>query len=101
VILADAHAFRHAHSNLRRSFFPYPHTLVFSEHMFGSPFSPRPSVAERGRRRLHIAFIAAWSRPGPMYLLARTLTGAATPRGWRRWRRVHAGASPSSPTCHG
>jgi hypothetical protein len=80
ILAWDAHAFRHGLTRIfdAPSFFPYLHTLVFSEHMFGVALFTAPIQWLTARPPLvyNIAFIASFVQTGAgMYLLARTLTG--------------------------
>ena len=80
ILAWDAHAFRHGVTRLfdAPSFFPYLHTLVFSEHMLGVAVFTAPLQWLTAKPVLvyNIAFIASFVQAGAgMYLLARTLTG--------------------------
>jgi hypothetical protein len=80
ILAWDAHAFRHGITRIfdAPSFFPYLHTLVFSEHMFGVAIFTAPLQWLTAKPVLvyNVAFIAAFVQAGAgMYLLARTLTG--------------------------
>jgi hypothetical protein len=80
ILAWDADAFRHGVTRVfdAPSFFPYLHTLVYSEHMFGVAVFTAPLQWLTARPVLvyNIAFIASFVQAGAgMYLLARTLTG--------------------------
>ena len=81
ILAWDADAFRHGVTRIfdAPSFFPYLHTLVYSEHMLGVAVftAPLQWLSARPVLRLqHRAFIASSVQAGAgMYLLARTLTG--------------------------
>lgn len=80
ILAWDAHAFRHGITRIfdAPSFFPYLHTLVFSEHMFGVAIftAPLQWLSAKPVLVYNVAFIAAFVQAGAgMYLLARTLTG--------------------------
>ena len=80
ILAWDAHAFRHGVTRLfdAPSFFPYLHTLVFSEHMLGVAVFTAPLQWLTAKPVLvyNVAFIASFVQAGAgMYLLARALTG--------------------------
>ena len=80
ILAWDADAFRHGVTRIfdAPSFFPYLHTLVFSEHMFGVAIftAPLQWVTANPVLVYNLAFLASFVQAGAgMYLLARTLTG--------------------------
>ena len=80
ILAWDADAFRHGVTRVfdAPSFFPYLHTLVYSEHMLGVAVftAPLQWLSARPVLVYNIAFIASFVQAGAgMYLLARTLTG--------------------------
>jgi hypothetical protein len=80
ILAWDANAFRHGVTRIfdAPSFFPYLHTLVYSEHMFGVAVftAPLQWLSANPVLVYNIAFIASFVQAGGgMYLLARELTG--------------------------
>ena len=80
ILAWDAEAFRHGAARIfdAPSFFPYLHTLVYSEHMFGVALFTAPLQWLTAKPVLvhNIAFIASFVQAGAgMYVLARALTG--------------------------
>ena len=80
ILAWDADAFRHGITRIfdAPSFYPYLHTLVYSEHMFGVAIFTAPVQWLTARPVLvyNIAFLASFVQAGAgMYLLARELTG--------------------------
>src|SRR5450759_203468 len=80
ILAWDADAFRHGVLNIFNapSFFPYLHTLVYSEHMIGVAVftAPLQWLTANPVFVYNIAFIASFVQAGAgMYVLARSLTG--------------------------
>ena len=80
ILAWDADAFRHGVTRIfdAPSFFPYLHTLVYSEHLFGVAVftAPLQWLSANPILVYNVAFIASFVQAGAgMYLLARTLTG--------------------------
>ena len=80
ILAWDADAFRHGVTRIfdAPSFFPYLHTLVYSEHMLGVAVftAPLQWLSAKPVLVYNIAFIASFVQAGAgMYLLTRALTG--------------------------
>jgi len=82
ILAWDAARFRHGIERLwdAPNFFPYPHTLTYSDHLLGIAVFTAPVQWLTGNPVLtyNVAFIASWVvSAGGMYVLARSLTGRA------------------------
>ena len=82
ILAWNAARFRHGIERLwdAPNFFPYPHTLTYSDHLLGIAVFTAPVQWLTGNPVLtyNVAFIASWVlSAGGMYVLARSLTGRA------------------------